>query len=105
MSKYLERVVQLCDDYVQNNDPKMKWMWGEGLLGYALILLDQYHKDDRYRILTRFSDYYLLHEPKIDHADRFAPILITYMIDKIKELTNISPYLRKVLIIYLIFHV
>ena len=96
MSKYLERVVQLCDDYVQNNDPKMKWMWGEGLLGYALILLDQYRKDDRYQgFLTKFSDYYLLHEPKIDHADRFAPILITYMLDKIKGTNKYQPLLEK----------
>ncbi len=33
---YVQKVVHLADYVVSSWDPKMKWMWGEALLGYAL---------------------------------------------------------------------
>ena len=39
--KYYDRVRRLADYVTATEDPKMKWMWGEALLGYALDELDK----------------------------------------------------------------
>lgn len=78
-----ERIVALCDDVVARTDPKMKWMWGQALLGYALTELDRYRGTDQYTpFLTTYCQYWLEHKPKIDYADRIAPALITYAMEK-----------------------
>ena len=38
---YYKKVVKLADFVTTTWDPKMKWMWGEALLGYALDELDK----------------------------------------------------------------
>ncbi|HEY8395733.1 MAG TPA: glycoside hydrolase family 88 protein [Bacilli bacterium] len=82
----LEKVIALVRDYRKNNDPKMKWMWGEALLGYAMLLLDEYlETDESLPFLTEYCEYYLKNRPKVDHADRLAPILITYLTDRISH--------------------
>ena len=32
--QYYAKVVRLADYVTKTHDPKMKWMWGEALLGY-----------------------------------------------------------------------
>ena len=39
--EYYEKVRRLADHVAATWDPKMKWMWGEALLGYALDELDK----------------------------------------------------------------
>lgn len=78
-TKELKRVRDLCDDITSRIHPKMKWMWGEALFGYALSLLDAERYDD---FLTSYCDYYMEHEPRIDAADTAAPGLITYACQK-----------------------
>ena len=39
--EYYIKVIKLADYIVATTDPKMKWMWGEALLGYALDELDK----------------------------------------------------------------
>lgn len=75
----MKKIVELADDIVQTWDPKMKWMWGEALLGYALSLLDEHIKEDRYTpFLKGYCDYYVKNEPRVDQSDTSAPGLITY---------------------------
>ena len=82
--EYVNKVIRLCDDYVKSNDPKMKWMWGEGLLGYALLKLDEKLGTSRYtEFIKKYCDYYVLNQPLIDQADRVAPVLITYTMQKL----------------------
>lgn len=77
------RIVALCDDVVARLDPKMKWTWGQALLGHALTELDRYRGTDQYTpFLTRYCRYWLEHSPKLDYADRIAPALITYAMEK-----------------------
>ena len=46
--EYIGKVKKLADFITSTSDPKMKWMWGEALLGYAL---DEFDKENgiRYR--------------------------------------------------------
>jgi unsaturated rhamnogalacturonyl hydrolase len=94
MDKF-KKVLDLVRDYREHNSPKMKWMWGEALLGYAMLMLDEFFgTKENLPFLVEYSEYYLKNRPKIDHADRLAPILITYLTDKMAgterylELTN-----------------
>ena len=38
--EYYDKVNQLANYIITAMEPKMKWMWGEALLGYALDELD-----------------------------------------------------------------
>ncbi len=79
----LNRAVDLADSVVRQLDPKMKWMWGQALLGYALTELDAYLDEDRYFKFTReYCDYYVKHEPRVDQSDTCAPALVTYAMYK-----------------------
>jgi unsaturated rhamnogalacturonyl hydrolase len=80
---YFDKVIELAD-YIKNTwDPKMKWMWGEALFGYALSLLDEHLNEDRYtNFLTQYCDYYVSNPPRVDQSDTSAPALITYAMYK-----------------------
>jgi len=81
---YFSKVVALADYVTSTWNPKMKWTWGEGLLGYALTLLDDYLKTDRYqKFLCDYCDYYVAHPPTVDCSDTSTPGLITYRMGKI----------------------
>jgi unsaturated rhamnogalacturonyl hydrolase len=80
---YYTKVVELANYIVKTWDPKMKWMWGEALLGYALARLDQHQGTDDYTPFLRgYCDYYVAHQPPVDQSDTAAPGLITYMMQK-----------------------
>lgn len=75
----IEKAVMLCDYYTSHADPKMKWMWGEGLFGYSLLELEEFLKENRYDgFLMSFADYWHEHKPKVHSSDTSAPGLITY---------------------------
>jgi len=77
------KVKELADYVIRTWDPKMKWMWGEALLGYALSLLDEHLGTDQYtKFLTDYCDYYVDHPPRVDQSDTSAPALITYQMQK-----------------------
>lgn len=79
----LEKAMALCDYYTSTADPKMKWMWGEGLFGYALWQLDEYIGENRYTdFLKKYCDYWYRHRPKVHSSDTSAPGLITYQLWK-----------------------
>jgi len=79
----LEKVIALADSVIRQFEPKMKWMWGEALLGYALSELDYYLGENRYvDFLTGFCNHYVSNEPRVDQADTSAPALITYAMQK-----------------------
>ena len=82
----LSKVKRLCDYMVKIREPKMRWMWGEALFGYALSELDAYLDTEDYTpFLTGFCDYYMLHSPRVVCADTCAPALITYAMQKKNE--------------------
>ncbi len=77
--KVIEKINRLALDIVETWDPKMKWMWGEALLGYALSLLDEHQHTDQFTpFLKGYCDYYVNHAPRVDQSDTSAPGLITY---------------------------
>jgi unsaturated rhamnogalacturonyl hydrolase len=81
--QYFKKVQQLCDYWVSSQDPKMKWMWGEALLGFSLSELDRHQNTDKYTpFLTAYCDYYVKNPPRVDYADTAAPALITYAMQK-----------------------
>jgi unsaturated rhamnogalacturonyl hydrolase len=81
--QYFKKVQQLCDFWVSSQEPKMKWMWGEALLGFSLSELDRHLNSDKYTpFLTAFCDYYVKNSPRVDYADTAAPALITYAMQK-----------------------
>lgn len=83
MDTYVKRIIDLADSVVRQIDPKMKWMWGEALLGYSLTELDAFLGEDRYFDFTRgYCDYWVAHQPRVDQADTSAPALITYAMQK-----------------------
>lgn len=83
LDKYYTRVKSLADSIITQKPAKMRWMWGEALLGYALSELDAYEKRDDYTaFLTGFCDYYVDNEPRVDQADTSAPGLISYAMQK-----------------------
>ena len=80
---YYDKVNRLADFVASTWDPKMKWMWGEALLGYALDELDKENDARRYTdFLTRYCDYWVERDPAVDQSDTAAPGLITYAMYK-----------------------
>ena len=78
-----DQVLRLADHVVATWDPKMKWMWGEALLGYALDELDRENGSSRYTsFLTAYCDYWVKQDPAVDQSDTTAPGLITYAMYK-----------------------
>lgn len=45
----LNKTIQVIDKHIEKTHPKMKWMWGEALFGYALLLLDEYRNETKYK--------------------------------------------------------
>ena len=81
--EYYNRVGRLADYVTATSDPKMKWMWGEALLGYALDELDRENGTERYTdFLCSYCDYWAKADPAVDQSDTAAPGLITYAMYK-----------------------
>jgi len=79
--KYFVRVMKLADDLTARIAPRMKWMWGEALLGFALAELDGQLGEDRYLpFLESYCTYWKAHAPRVDQADTSAPALITWSV-------------------------
>lgn len=75
----LNKTIDVIDAHIQNIHPKMKWMWGEALFGYALLLLDEYLNETKYKaFIESYLDYYLENTPQINSSDTFAPVLIIH---------------------------
>ena len=80
---YYNKVNKLADYIAATADPKMKWMWGEALLGYALDELDKENGTECYtEFLTKYCDYWAKENPAVDQSDTAAPGLITYAMYK-----------------------
>ena len=80
---YFKKVERLADFTVTEREPKMKWMWGEALLGYALDELDKATGENKYTaFLTAYCDYWYKENPTVDQSDTAAPGLITYAMYK-----------------------
>jgi unsaturated rhamnogalacturonyl hydrolase len=78
-----DKVCCLADFVAKTWDPKMKWMWGEGLLGYALDELDKECGGQKYtEFLTQYCRYYVKNQPRVSSSDTAAPGLITYAMQK-----------------------
>ena len=83
--EYYSKVVRLADYITATSDPKMKWMWGEALLGYALDELDKANGGEKYtEFLCNYCDYWAKINPAVDQSDTAAPGLITYAMYKRK---------------------
>ena len=81
--EYYDKVLALAEHVTATWDPKMKWLWGEALLGYALDELDKAEGTEKYTdFLTRYCDYWAEADPAVDQSDTAAPGLITYAIYK-----------------------
>lgn len=81
--EYYSKVVRLADYITKTSDPKMKWMWGEALLGYALNELDKENGTESYTdFLCSYCDYWAKADPAVDQSDTAAPGLITYAMYK-----------------------
>ena len=81
--KYYDKVRRLADYVTATEDPKMKWMWGEALLGYALDELDKENgTEDHTAFLRAYCDYWAKVDPAVDQSDTAAPGLITYAMYK-----------------------
>lgn len=81
--EYYAKVVRLADYITKTSDPKMKWMWGEALLGYALDELDKENGTKSYTdFLCSYCDYWAKADPAVDQSDTAAPGLITYAMYK-----------------------
>ena len=81
--EYFDKVNKLADYITSSSDPKMKWMWGEALLGFALDELDNVNNTNVYTdFLTKYCDYWVSVDPIVDQSDTAAPGLITYAMYK-----------------------
>lgn len=81
--EYYKKVNQLADYVTATMDPKMKWMWGEALLGFALDELDKENETTAYtEFLTKYCDYWVEKNPAVEQSDTAAPGLITYAMYK-----------------------
>lgn len=86
------KVKKLADFVASSSDPKMKWMWGEALLGYALDEFDKENgREDYKKFLCDYCDYWAKVDPAVNQSDTAAPGLITYAMYK---RTNNSEYKR-----------
>ena len=47
--EYYDKVKKLADFVASTWEPKMKWMWGEALLGYALDEFDKENGTENYK--------------------------------------------------------
>ena len=82
-AEYFDKVKRLCDYVAATWEPKMKWMWGEALLGYAMDELDkETGKEDYTKFLSAYCDYWAKEDPAVDQSDTAAPGLITYAMYK-----------------------
>jgi len=82
-SSELDKIKRLCNYMVKVRKPKMRWMWGEALFGYALSELDAYLDTEDYTpFLTGFCNYYMQNTPRVVCSDTCAPALITYAMEK-----------------------
>lgn len=80
---YFNKVLDLANYITKTWEPKMKWMWGEALFGYALFMLDEHLKTEQFtKFLCDYCDYYVAHPPRVDQSDTSAPGLITYAMQK-----------------------
>ena len=80
---YYDKVNKLADFVAGSWDPKMKWMWGEALLGYALDELDKENgREDYTDFLKAYCEYWAKADPAVDQSDTAAPGLITYAMYK-----------------------
>ena len=78
-----DKVTRLADFVIKSFEPKMKWMWGEALLGYALSELDKENGTESYTdFLCKYCDYWSKVDPAVDQSDTAAPGLITYAMYK-----------------------
>ena len=81
--EYYDKVKRLADFVTSTWEPKMKWMWGEALLGYALDELDKENgREDYTPFLKSYCDYWAKVDPAVDQSDTAAPGLITYAMYK-----------------------
>ena len=77
------KVTRLADFVASSWEPKMKWMWGEALLGYAMDELDRENGQTSYtEFLSAYCDYWARVNPAVDQSDTAAPGLITYAMYK-----------------------
>ena len=77
------KVRRLADYVSATIEPKMKWMWGEALFGYALDELDKENGAESYtKFLCDYCDYWAKVDPAVDQSDTAAPGLITYQMYK-----------------------
>ena len=77
------KVKRLADFVAATTEPRMKWMWGEALLGYALNELDLTGESEKYTdFLKAYCDYWAKEDPAVDQSDTAAPGLITYAMYK-----------------------
>lgn len=80
---YYEKVNKLAGFVTSTWEPKMKWMWGEALLGYALDELDKMNNSNVHtKFLMDYCDYWVNADPAVDQSDTAAPGLITYAMYK-----------------------
>ena len=97
-----DKVKKLADFVAKTWDPKMKWMWGEALLGYAMDEFDKENgREDYTDFLRAYCDYWAKADPAVDQSDTAAPGLITYAMykrdgkDEYKRLTDkVLDYIR-----------
>lgn len=83
VESYYEKVNKLAEFVTSTWEPKMKWMWGEALLGYALDELDKENETQSHtEFLTKYCDYWAKVNPDVDQSDTAAPGLITYAMYK-----------------------
>lgn len=89
MNPYLEQCISVIDHHLKEIDPKMKWMWGEALFGYALLCLDEYLGETKYKtFIETYLDYYIQNPPVVDQSDKFAPVLISFTYGRIYQTTT-----------------
>ena len=82
-NEYFDKVTRLADYLTATIDPKMKWMWGEALLGYSLDELDRLQNTEKYTdFLKKYCDIWYLENPSVTDSDTAAPALITYAMYK-----------------------
>ena len=100
--EYYNKVKRLADFVASTAEPKMKWMWGEALLGYAMDELDKENgKEDYTPFLKAYCDHWAKVDPAVDQSDTAAPGLVTYAMykrtgnDEYKRLTDkVLDYIR-----------
>ena len=78
----VEKVICLCREAASSKPPS-RWMWGDALFGFALSQWDQANDTDEFTpALCAYCDHYVKYPPAVDYADRAAPALITYAMQK-----------------------